>query len=96
MTAPVFGFTFRREALEPAPPSNAIMSVVGICSPFTKAADAVQGDFDAAFPLDTPVLINSTDSKAALIDPTCSVGDQLAVGLVPAQRARDPRARHRG
>lgn len=70
MTNPVFGITVRRDANEAAVPSNALMSVVGICMPFDKAATAAQEDFDAAFPLGAAVRLNSNDAtKLALCDP---------------------------
>lgn len=77
MTAPYFGFQFRREALEPAPPSNAIMSIVGMCGPATPASTVQQGDFEAAFPLDTPVMFNSTDAKARMFEPYSEIGAAL-------------------
>ena len=70
MTTPTFGLTINREANEAAPPSNALMSVIGICMPFVKAAAATQLAFDAAFPLNTPVRMNSNDrAKLTLCDP---------------------------
>ena len=62
MTDPVFGITIRRDANEAAVPSNALMSVVGICMPFAKAATASQEDFDAAFPQGVAVRMNSNDT----------------------------------
>ncbi|WFP74491.1 phage tail protein [Mesorhizobium sp. WSM4906] len=70
MTDPVFGITIRRDANESAVPSNALMSVVGICMPFAKAATATQAAFDAAFPAGVAVRLNSNDAtKLALCDP---------------------------
>jgi len=77
MSSPYFGFTFIREANEPAPPSNAMMSVVGLCGPAVKAPDVLDTDFDAAFPLNTPIMFTSTDATARLIDPACYIGDAL-------------------
>lgn len=77
-TAPIFGFSFRREAIEPAPPSNAIMSIVGLCGPAVKAAGVTDLAFSAAFPLNTPVLFNSTDNKARMIEPLSQIGDALS------------------
>lgn len=69
MTEPTFGITINRDANEAASPSKAIMSVIGLCMPIDKAATAVQADFDAAFPLDTPVRLNSNDATTlALAD----------------------------
>lgn len=62
MTSPVFGITINREANEAATPSRAQMSVVGICMPIDKATTAGSEAFDAAFPLDRPVRLNSNDS----------------------------------
>ncbi|KRQ99286.1 hypothetical protein [Bradyrhizobium valentinum] len=75
---PNFGFSFIREANEPAPPSNAIMSVVGLCGPATKKATVDQTEFDAAFPLNVPVMFTSTDATAQLIEPTSRIGDALS------------------
>ena len=83
MTDPVVGFSVRREANEPAPPSDAHMSVIGLCRPAAKASDALQADFDAAFPLNTPVLFASTSDAAALIDPDDGMGQ--AISLINAQ-----------
>jgi phage tail sheath protein FI len=70
MTDPVFGITVRRDANEAAVPSNALMSVIGICMPFDKADGATQEDFDAAFPVNAAVRLNSNDhAKLALADP---------------------------
>jgi len=73
-----FGFAFQREALEPAPPSNAIMSVVGLCAPMTKATGVQDSDFTGAFPLNTPVMFNTTDAMARMIDPLTPVGDAIS------------------
>ena len=86
MTDPIVGFSVRREALEPAPPSNAQMSVVGLCMPASKAAAVSADAFAAAFPLDTPVLFSSTSATARLIDPDCKAGQ--AITLINAQLAR--------
>jgi len=86
MTDPVIGFAVRREALEPAPPSNARMSVVGLCKPATKAANIAQEAFDAAFPLNQPVLFGSASAKARMIEPDSSLGRDLT--LINAQLAR--------
>lgn len=77
MTAPYFGFQFRREALEPAPPSNAIMSIVGMCGPASPATGVDAGEFNTTFPIDTPVMFNSTDAKARMIDPYGNIGAAL-------------------
>ena len=63
MTSPVFGITIARDANEAAVPSNAQMSVIGICMPIDKAATASDENFAAAFPLDTPVRLNSNDTS---------------------------------
>ena len=69
MTSPVFGITIARDANEAAVPSNAQMSVIGICMPIDKATAALEADFTAAFPLDTPVRLNSNDTAVlALCD----------------------------
>jgi phage tail sheath protein FI len=86
MTDPVIGFAVRREALEPAPPSNARMSVIGLCKPATTAANVTQEAFDAAFPLNEPVLFGSASAKARMIDPDSSLGRDLT--LINAQLAR--------
>ena len=86
MTDPVVGLSVRREALEPAPPSNAQMSIVGLCGPATKVASAGAQAFADAFPLDTPVLFGSTSPTAALIDPDCAIGKSIS--LINAQLAR--------
>jgi hypothetical protein len=78
MTEPNFGFSFRREALEPAPPSNAIMSIVGMVGPVVPAVDATEDDIAAAFPLNTPVMFTTTDAKARLIEPYSAIGDAIA------------------
>jgi phage tail sheath protein FI len=86
MTDPVIGFAVRREALEPAPPSNARMSVIGLCKPATKAANVTQEAFDTAFPLNEPVLFGSASAKARMIDADSSLGRDLT--LINAQLAR--------
>ncbi|TIR80993.1 MAG: phage tail protein, partial [Mesorhizobium sp.] len=84
MTDPVFGITIRRDANEAAVPSNALMSVVGICMPFAKAPTALQAAFDAAFPVDVAVRLNSNDTtKLALCDP-----DSLFVDAVEGINAQ--------
>ncbi|TIS16253.1 MAG: phage tail protein, partial [Mesorhizobium sp.] len=84
MTDPVFGITIRRDANEAAVPSNALMSVVGICMPFAKAATATQAAFDAAFPVGVAVRLNSNDTtKLALCDP-----DSLFVDAVEGINAQ--------
>jgi len=86
MSDPVIGFAVRREALEPAPPSNARMSVIGLCKPTVKASNVTQDAFDAAFPLNQPVLFASASAKARMIDPDSSLGRDLT--LINAQLAR--------
>src|SRR5579871_2079630 len=87
MTEPYFGFDFRRDASEPAPPSNAVMSIVGLIGPAkrqtiagetTEEATSRDAAFAAQFPLDTPVMFNSTDSAAATIDVGSYIGDSIA------------------
>jgi phage tail sheath protein FI len=85
-TEPIVGLSVRREAFEPAPPSNAQMSVIGLAMPAVKAAAVTTEDFAAAFPLDTPVLFGSTSATARLIDPDCKAGQ--AIALINAQLAR--------
>jgi phage tail sheath protein FI len=81
VSSPYFGFQFIRDPLEPAPPSNAIMSIVGMVGPFgrrtTGTGTITQAAFDALFPLDEPVMFNSTDKTAAAIDPDSYIGDAL-------------------
>jgi phage tail sheath protein FI len=86
MSDPVIGFAVRREALEPAPPSNARMSVIGLCKPAVKAANVTQDAFDTAFPLNQPVFFASASAKARMIDPDSSLGRDLT--LINAQLAR--------
>ncbi|MES0144763.1 phage tail protein [Mesorhizobium sp. M0015] len=93
MTDPVFGITIRRDANESAMPSNALMSVVGICMPFDKAATATQEAFDAAFPLGIAVRLNSNDTAllalcdkdSLFIDAVEGVNAQLGPFQVAAQ-----------
>lgn len=93
MTAPVFGITVRRDANEAAVPSNALMSVIGICMPFDKASVADQGDFDEAFPLGVAVRFNSNDATrlaladidSLFIDAVEGINAQLAPLQVAAQ-----------
>ena len=85
MSAPYVGFSVQRESLEPASASNAKMSVIGLAGPFSKATSADQAAFDAAFPVNTPVLINTTDAKARMIDPDGEIG--RALSLINAQMA---------
>lgn len=86
MPNPNFGFQFVRDATEPAPPSNAIMSIVGLVGPAkrqtiagetTQEASDRDAAFAAQFPLDTPVMFNSTDAAAATIDTTGNIGDAI-------------------
>lgn len=86
MTSPIVGLSIRREAFEPAPPSYANMSIIGLCGPTTKATSVTQNDFDTRFPLNTPVLFQSTGSVARMIDPDSEIGRALA--LINAQMAR--------
>lgn len=86
MTAPVVGIVTRREANEPAPPSYANMSIVGLIGPVVKAAATAQNDFNAKFVANTPVLFNSTDAVARMIEPDSEIGRALA--LINAQTAR--------
>lgn len=86
MSDPVIGFAVRREALEPAPPSNARMSIVGLCKPAIKAANVTLEAFEAAFPLNKPILFGSASAKARMIDPDSSLGRDLT--LINAQLAR--------
>ncbi len=86
MTAPIVGFTVRREAYEPAPPSNAVMSVVGLVGPASAGPDVESADFNAAFPVDEPVTFNSGDRIARMLDPDGLIGDALSG--VNAQAAR--------
>jgi phage tail sheath protein FI len=74
---PYFGFQFIRDPLEPVPPSNAIMSIVGMAGPFGKSDTIAQEIFDETFPIDEPVMFNSTDSVANMIDPESYIGDAL-------------------
>lgn len=83
MTTPTVGFTITRETTEPSVASAANMSVIGLCGPATVATPYSDAAFTAAFPLDTPVLFNSTGSTAALIDPDSDVG--LYLSLLNAQ-----------
>lgn len=69
MTSPVFGITIARDANEAAVPSNAQMSVIGICMPIDKADGVLDAAFTAAFPLDALVRLNSNDTSVlALCD----------------------------
>lgn len=86
MTDPVVGFSVRREALEPAPPSNASMSIVGLCLPASPKANVDQSTFENLFPLNQPVLLGSSSVKASTIDPDCGMG--IALALINAQLAR--------
>lgn len=79
------GMSIQREAIEPAPPSYPVMSVAGLCGPFTKAAATSQNLFDATFPLNTPVKFQSTDATARMIDPDGDMG--RAIKLINAQLA---------
>jgi len=83
---PYFGFTFIRDPLEPAPPSNAVMSIVGMAGPFGKSTKVAQEVFDDMFPIDEPVMFNSTDRFAAAIDPDSYIGD--ALNAINAQLGR--------
>lgn len=85
MTSPYVGFSVQRDSLEPATASNAKMSVIGLAGPFSVATPYSSATFDATFPLNTPVLINSTDANARLIDPDGEIGRALA--LINAQMA---------
>lgn len=85
MTSPYSGFTINRTVNEAMPASTAQMSVLGLCGPFAKATAADQNAFDTAFPLNTPVLINSTDANARLIDPDSVIG--MSLSLINAQMA---------
>lgn len=85
MTTPVVGFSVIREALEPATASNAKMSVIGLIGPVVKAASADQAAFDAAFVVNTPILFNSTDAVARMIEPDSEIG--RALSLINAQTA---------
>lgn len=62
MTSPVFGITIARDANEAAVPSNAQMSVIGICMPIDKAATVADEVFAAAFPLDRLIRLNSNET----------------------------------
>jgi phage tail sheath protein FI len=86
MAVPIVGISTRREAFEPAPPSYAMMSVVGLCCHAEPADGVVVNDFNAAFPLNTPVIFNSTSAKARMIHPDSYVGKALA--LLNAQVSR--------
>jgi len=86
MTDPVVGLSVRREAIEPAPASNAQMSVIGLCGPMTKAANVLDADFAAAFPMDEPVLFGSNSAKARMIAPDSEMG--VALRLINAQLGR--------
>lgn len=77
-SAPYFGFTFIRDPLEPVPPSNAIMSIVGMAGPFGHNPDTIAVEiFEDTFPFDEPVMFNSTDAVANMIDPESYIGDAL-------------------
>jgi phage tail sheath protein FI len=86
MTAPVVGLSIRREAFEPAPPSYANMSIVGMAGPTVKAAGVTTEAFNAQFPLNTPVLFQSTGAVARMIDPDSTIG--LALSQINSQMAR--------
>lgn len=85
MTSPTVGFTIDRESLEVAPASTAKMSVCGLAGPFATHEPYDDATFTTAFPLDTPVLINSTDAKARMIAPDGQIG--RALSLINAQFA---------
>lgn len=80
------GLSIQREAVEPAPPSYAVMSVAGLIGPFDKAAATSAEAFAARFPLDTCVRFQSTDATARMIDPDGAMG--RAIGLINAQLGR--------
>ncbi len=86
MNAPVVGFTVRREAFEPAPPSNAVMSVIGLIGPAVPGVGTGASEFNDAFPVDEPVAFGSTSPMARMIDPNSYVGD--AIAAINAQMAR--------
>ncbi len=79
------GMSIQREAIEPAPPSYPVMSVAGLCGPFTKSAKTSTELFNATFPLNKPVRFQSTDATARMIDPDGDMG--RAISLINAQLA---------
>lgn len=86
MTGPVVGFAVQREAFEPAPPSYANMSVIGLVGPAEPATGVVENDFVARFPLNTCVAFQSTGAVARMFDPDGQIG--LTLRLINAQMGR--------
>ncbi len=84
------GYVINRETSEPGPIDSADLSVVGLIGPFTKAPRAAQTEFDARFPVDTPVYCTTTDATAALIDPDNEIG--RAISMINAQVATGQQA----
>jgi phage tail sheath protein FI len=53
------------------------MSIVGMVGPFGKSDTIAQEKFEDQFPIDEPVMFNSTDVVANMIDPESYIGDAL-------------------
>lgn len=84
------GLVMQRDANEPAPASNAQMSVIGMALPVVKADGVNQTEFEDTFVANELKLFNSTDAVARMIEPDSELGRALT--LINAQAARYQRA----
>ena len=83
------GLTITESASGPRAILQASLAVIGIVATSTASGDEVQGDIDAAYPLNTPVLVTDVDAAAgkAGSDGTLklaleAIGDQTSPTLI--------------